>query len=109
MSSGGQWEVVVKNKKTKTNGQPTKLSRSEKKKFVENAPKAEDILPAMEVKTLYTSLKSDEAAEKKKEAAKPSVSNAKPKDQEKKAPKKSVQPQPEKKKSPRTMEEGFKA
>jgi len=38
-----QWEVVG-GKKAKTNGhQSAKLSKSEKKKFAENAPKAEDI------------------------------------------------------------------
>lgn len=42
MSSGG-WEVVGKNKKDKSivnkNG---KLTKTEKKKFIENAPKLED-------------------------------------------------------------------
>ncbi|XP_065343684.1 transmembrane protein 214-B [Cloeon dipterum] len=51
-----QWEVVG-GKKPKANGQQSnKLTKSEKKKFVENAPKAEDILPLVEVQTLYTKL-----------------------------------------------------
>jgi TMEM214, C-terminal, caspase 4 activator len=38
-----QWELVGA-KKAKSNGnQSVKLTKSEKKKFVENAPKAEDI------------------------------------------------------------------
>lgn len=41
MSHGG-WEVVGKNKKEKSNGKPVKLSKAEKKKFIENAPKLED-------------------------------------------------------------------
>lgn len=42
--SGPQWELVTKNKKDKTaNGAPRKLTKTEKKKFVENAPKVEDL------------------------------------------------------------------
>ncbi|XP_059480699.1 transmembrane protein 214-B [Neocloeon triangulifer] len=53
-----QWEVVGGGKKAKAvNGQQNnKLTKSEKKKFVENAPKAEDILPLVEVQTLYSKL-----------------------------------------------------
>lgn len=40
MSSGG-WEVVGKTKKDK-GGKSTKLTKAEKKKFIENAPKVED-------------------------------------------------------------------
>lgn len=50
-----QWEVVG-GKKAKSNGnQPAKLSKTEKKKFVENAPKAEDIC---EYKVRYTFMSS---------------------------------------------------
>lgn len=41
MSSGG-WELVGRNKKDKSNGKITKLSKAEKKKFIENSPKVED-------------------------------------------------------------------
>ena len=41
MSSGG-WEVVGKNKKDKNSGRTNKLTKAEKKKFIENAPKVED-------------------------------------------------------------------
>lgn len=41
MSSGG-WEVVGKNKKDKSGVRSTKLTKAEKKKFIENAPKVED-------------------------------------------------------------------
>lgn len=37
----GQWEIVGKPKKS--NGSKQKLSKTEKKKFIENAPKIEDI------------------------------------------------------------------
>ncbi|KAE8748008.1 hypothetical protein FOCC_FOCC005203 [Frankliniella occidentalis] len=50
-----QWELVTKNKKDKVvNGTYKKLSKTEKKKFVENAPKVEDLLPLSQVKTLYS-------------------------------------------------------
>lgn len=38
--SSGQWEVVSRSKKDKG---PKKLSKTEKKVFIENAPKVEDI------------------------------------------------------------------
>lgn len=39
----GTWEVVGKHKKDKSIGGKTpKLTKSEKKKFIENAPKVED-------------------------------------------------------------------
>lgn len=41
MSSGG-WELVGRNKKDKSNGKINKLTKAEKKKFIENAPKVED-------------------------------------------------------------------
>lgn len=41
MSSGG-WELVGRNKKDKNNGKINKLTKAEKKKFIENAPKVED-------------------------------------------------------------------
>ncbi|XP_034183934.1 transmembrane protein 214 [Osmia lignaria lignaria] len=65
MSSGG-WELVGRNKKDKSNGKVNKLSKAEKKKFIENAPKVEDFLPLSQVKTLYDNL------EHNKENKKPS-------------------------------------
>lgn len=41
MSSSGVWEVVSK-KKDRANGKSYKLTKAEKKKFIENAPKVED-------------------------------------------------------------------
>lgn len=41
MSSSG-WELVTKNKKDKNSGKNNKLTKVEKKKFIENAPKVED-------------------------------------------------------------------
>ncbi|XP_076657105.1 transmembrane protein 214 [Halictus rubicundus] len=55
MSSGG-WELVGRNKKDKSNGKTNKLTKAEKKKFIENAPKVEDFLPLSQVKTLYDNL-----------------------------------------------------
>ncbi|KDR16686.1 hypothetical protein L798_09076 [Zootermopsis nevadensis] len=55
----GQWEVVGKNKQKQSGQTLKRLSKSERKKFVENAPKVEDILPLAEVKTLYTTLDND--------------------------------------------------
>ncbi|CAK9807020.1 Transmembrane protein 214 [Anthophora plagiata] len=55
MSSGG-WELVGRNKKDKSNGKINKLTKAEKKKFIENAPKVEDFLPLSQVKTLYDNL-----------------------------------------------------
>lgn len=39
--SGG-WELVGRNKKDKNDGKINKLTKIEKKKFIENAPKVED-------------------------------------------------------------------
>ncbi|XP_033359171.1 transmembrane protein 214-A [Bombus vosnesenskii] len=55
MSSGG-WEIVGRNKKDKSNGKINKLTKVEKKKFIENVPKVEDFLPLSQVKTLYDNL-----------------------------------------------------
>ncbi|XP_063977135.1 transmembrane protein 214 [Diachasmimorpha longicaudata] len=66
MSSGG-WEVVGKNKKDKVAGRSAKLSKAEKKKFIENAPKVEDFLPLNQVKTLYDNLDGDKENKKPKE------------------------------------------
>ncbi|XP_015190822.1 PREDICTED: transmembrane protein 214-A [Polistes dominula] len=63
MSSGG-WEVVGKNKKDRSNGKATKLTKAEKKKFIENAPKVEDFLPLNQVKTLYDNLESNKENKK---------------------------------------------
>lgn len=41
MSSGG-WELVGKNKKDKNYSKTAKLTKAEKKKFTQNAPKVED-------------------------------------------------------------------
>lgn len=50
MSSGG-WEIVGRNKKDKSNGKINKLTKVEKKKFIENVPKVEDFR-----KCLYSAL-----------------------------------------------------
>ncbi|PSN50955.1 hypothetical protein C0J52_07633 [Blattella germanica] len=87
----GQWEVVGKSKQ-KQNGQSKKMSKNERKKFVENAPKVEDILPLAQVKTLYTALDNN------KENRKPSGKENSAKENESKKAQKKQQQQPEKKK-----------
>uniref|UniRef100_A0A1B6KGB0 Transmembrane protein 214 n=1 Tax=Graphocephala atropunctata TaxID=36148 RepID=A0A1B6KGB0_9HEMI len=52
----GAWEVVGKSKKDKQTGKSKKLTKQEKQKFVENAPKVEELLPLAQVKTLYAAL-----------------------------------------------------
>lgn len=39
----GQWEVVGKSKTNKQTGKSKKLSKTEMQKFVDNAPKVEDL------------------------------------------------------------------
>jgi hypothetical protein len=39
----GQWEVVGKNKQKQSGQSAKRLSKSERQKFAENAPKVEDI------------------------------------------------------------------
>uniref|UniRef100_A0A1B6C1J5 Transmembrane protein 214 n=4 Tax=Clastoptera arizonana TaxID=38151 RepID=A0A1B6C1J5_9HEMI len=51
----GQWELVSKTKRDKHSGSK-KISKAEKQKFVDNAPKIEDLLPLSQVKTLYEAL-----------------------------------------------------
>ncbi|XP_011156608.1 transmembrane protein 214-A [Solenopsis invicta] len=53
--SSGSWELVSR-KKDRGNDKSNKLTKAEKKKFIENAPKVEDFLPLSQVKTLYDNL-----------------------------------------------------
>lgn len=39
----GQWEVVIKNKSKSNSQNSKKLTKTEKKKFADNAPKIEDL------------------------------------------------------------------
>ncbi|EFN79101.1 transmembrane protein 214-A [Harpegnathos saltator] len=66
MSSGG-WELVGK-KKDRTNGKVNKLTKAERKKFIENAPKLEDFLPLSQVKTLYDNLDGNKETKKSPKA-----------------------------------------
>ncbi|KAH0951543.1 hypothetical protein HN011_005135 [Eciton burchellii] len=52
--SSGNWELV--SRKKDKNDKSNKLTKAEKKKFIENAPKVEDFLPLSQVKTLYDNL-----------------------------------------------------
>nr|CAD7196824.1 unnamed protein product [Timema douglasi] len=89
----GQWEVVVKNKQ-KQNGQVKKLTKTERKRFVENAPKVEDILPLAQVRSLYTTLDNN------KENRKPPPKATAKENEPKKAPKKQPEKKEVKEKSP---------
>ncbi|XP_066584426.1 transmembrane protein 214 [Prorops nasuta] len=111
MSSGG-WEVVGKNKKDKNNAKAAKLSKAEKKKFIENAPKVEDFLPLSQVKTLYENFngkKEEKKVQKGKE-------NKTKENEEKKKQQKHQQQQPVvkkdqqfKKKQPKSLQEALNA
>ncbi|XP_012252880.2 transmembrane protein 214-A [Athalia rosae] len=95
--SYGAWEVVGKNKKEKSIGKPAKLSKAEKKKFMETAPKLEDFLPLDQVKTLFNSLDSNKENKKPvKEKEKKTKENEEKKKQQKQ---KQQQQQIDKKKS----------
>ncbi|XP_046385810.1 transmembrane protein 214 [Ischnura elegans] len=106
MSSPGQWEVVSKNKKTKQNGNSSsKLSKAEKKKFAENAPKVEDILPLAQVKSLYTAEVTSDIQEPKKPKETKSKEDPK-KGKEKKQPEKKKEPKEKAQKPSSELDEG---
>ncbi|XP_054283254.1 transmembrane protein 214-A-like [Macrosteles quadrilineatus] len=92
----GQWEVVGKNKKDKQSGKSKKLSKDEKKKFVDNAPKVEDLIPLAQVKTLYSALDTNKELPKPVEKAVKTKENeakkAQKKPKEKKEPVKESRP-----------------
>lgn len=97
----GQWEVVGKGKKDKHNNK--KLTKSEKKKFVDNAPKVEDLLPLSQVKTLYSALDSNKEANKQSEKAAKTKENEAKKSQ-KKPQEKKKEKEPVKEKPPKNLE-----
>ncbi|XP_043669609.1 transmembrane protein 214-A [Vespula pensylvanica] len=111
MSSGG-WEVVGKNKKDRTNGKPNKLTKAEKKKFIENAPKVEDFLPLSQVKTLYDNLDSNK---ENKKPPKEKDNKTKENEEKKKQQKQQQHQQAEKKKQepkekpPKTIKDALNA
>ncbi|XP_022184928.2 transmembrane protein 214-A [Nilaparvata lugens] len=95
----GQWEVVGKNRKDKNNVK--KLSKSEKKKIIDNAPKVEDLLPLSQVKTLYSALDIN-----KDDDNKPAEKSIKTKENE---AKKAQAKQPDKKKAKEPVEKAPKS
>ncbi|XP_058803960.1 transmembrane protein 214-B [Phymastichus coffea] len=107
MYAGG-WEVVGRNKKDKSVAKTGKLTKAEKKKFIENAPKVEDFLPLDQVKSLYENL---DGNKENKKPAKEKESKTKENEEKKKQQK---QQQVEKKKDeqlkekpPRSIEEAL--
>ncbi|XP_075217451.1 transmembrane protein 214 isoform X2 [Lycorma delicatula] len=97
----GQWEVVGKGKKDKHNNK--KLTKSEKKKFVDNAPKVEDLLPLSQVKTLYSALDSNKETNKSSEKAAKTKENEAKKTQKKQQENKKEK-EPVKEKPPKNLE-----
>uniref|UniRef100_A0A1B6G964 Transmembrane protein 214 n=1 Tax=Cuerna arida TaxID=1464854 RepID=A0A1B6G964_9HEMI len=99
----GQWEVVGKSKKDKQSGKNKKLTKQEKQKFVENAPKVEELLPLAQVKTLYAALDTN-----KQQAAKPVEKATKTKENEakkaQKKPKEKKEQSVKENKPPKTIE-----
>ncbi|XP_014227225.1 transmembrane protein 214-B [Trichogramma pretiosum] len=118
MSQNGGWEVVGKNKKDKAaGGKNGKLSKAEKKKFIDNAPRVEDFLPLDQVKTLYDNLGGNKDNKKvlKEKANKTKENEEKQKKQKqnqhsekKKEDSPKISPKPPKEKQPKTLEEALK-
>ncbi|KAG7200304.1 hypothetical protein KM043_017769 [Ampulex compressa] len=105
MSAGG-WEVVGKNKKDKSNGKVNKLTKAEKKKFIENAPKVEDFLPLSQVKTLYDNLDGNKENKKppKEKESKTRENEEKKKQQKQHTEKKKQEP---KEKPPKSIKDAL--
>nr|XP_033332870.1 transmembrane protein 214-A [Megalopta genalis] len=104
MSSGG-WELVGRNKKDKSNGKNNKLTKAEKKKFIENAPKVEDFLPLSQVKTLYDTLDNNKENKKpSKEKENKTKENEEKKKQQKHVEKKKQEP---KEKPPKSIKDAL--
>ncbi|XP_076238618.1 transmembrane protein 214 [Calliopsis andreniformis] len=107
MSSGG-WELVGRNKKDKSNGKVNKLTKAEKKKFIENAPKVEDFLPLSQVKTLYDNLDNNKENKKpsKEKESKTKENEEKKKQQKQQVDKKKQEP---KEKPPKSIKDALNA
>ncbi|KAG9431285.1 transmembrane protein [Apis mellifera carnica] len=105
MSSGG-WELVGRNKKDKNNGKINKLTKAEKKKFIENAPKVEDFLPLSQVKTLYDNLDNNKENKKppKEKENKTKENEEKKKQQKQQSEKKKHEP---KEKPPKSIKDAL--
>ncbi|KYM97706.1 PREDICTED: transmembrane protein 214-A isoform X1 [Cyphomyrmex costatus] len=110
--SSGNWELVSR-KKDKNNDKSNKLTKTEKKKFIENAPKVEDFLPLSQVKTLYDNL--DGNKENKKPAKVQGKEHKTKENEEKKKQHQKQQQHVEKKKSepkekpPKTIKDALNA
>ncbi|KYN32449.1 hypothetical protein ALC56_13306 [Trachymyrmex septentrionalis] len=110
--SSGNWELVSR-KKDRGNDKSNKLTKAEKKKFIENAPKVEDFLPLSQVKTLYDNL--DGNKENKKPAKTQGKEHKTKENEEKKKQHQKQQQHVEKKKSepkekpPKTVKDALNA
>ncbi|XP_053997222.1 transmembrane protein 214-B [Hylaeus anthracinus] len=105
MSSGG-WELVGRNKKDKSNGKINKLTKAEKKKFIENAPKVEDFLPLSQVQSLYDNLENNKENKKpsKEKENKTKENEEKKKEQKQQSEKKKQEP---KEKPPKSIKDAL--
>ncbi|XP_011060330.1 PREDICTED: transmembrane protein 214-A isoform X2 [Acromyrmex echinatior] len=109
--SSGSWELV-RRKKDRGNDKSNKLTKAEKKKFIENAPKVEDFLPLSQVKTLYDNL---DGNKENKKPAKAQGKEHKTKENEEKKKQHQKQQHVEKKKSepkekpPKTVKDALNA
>ncbi|KAL0132299.1 hypothetical protein PUN28_000230 [Cardiocondyla obscurior] len=110
--SSGSWELVSR-KKDRSNDKSNKLTKAEKKKFIENAPKVEDFLPLSQVKTLYDNL--DGNKENKKPVKAPGKEPKAKENEEKKKQQQKQQQHAEKKKQepkekpPKTIKDALNA
>ncbi|XP_043251874.1 transmembrane protein 214-A [Colletes gigas] len=107
MSSGG-WELVGRNKKDKSNGKINKLTKTEKKKFIENAPKVEDFLPLSQVKSLYDNLENKENKKLSKEKESKTKENEEKKKQQKQQQSEKKKQEP-KEKPPKSIKDALNA
>ncbi|EZA58370.1 hypothetical protein DMN91_006252 [Ooceraea biroi] len=109
--SSGSWELV--SRKKDKNDKSNKLTKAEKKKFIENAPKVEDFLPLSQVKTLYDNL--DGNKENKKPTKVQKKEHKTKENEEKKKQQKQQQQQAQKKKqepkekSPKSIKDALNA
>ncbi|TGZ54191.1 transmembrane protein 214-A [Temnothorax longispinosus] len=112
--SSGSWELVSR-KKDRSNDKSTKLTKAEKKKFIENAPKVEDFLPLSQVKTLYDNLDGNKENKKpaktqgKEHKTKENEERKKQQQKQQQHVEKKKQEQPPKEKPPKTIKDALNA
>ncbi|XP_029659643.1 transmembrane protein 214-A-like [Formica exsecta] len=102
-------------KKDRGNDKSSKLTKAEKKKFIENAPKVEDFLPLSQVKTLYDNLdgnkenKKPAKAQGKEHKTKENEEKKKQQQQQKQQQQTEKKKQEPKEKPPKTIKDALNA